>query len=360
VEMSGRGEWRVIPPSYRYDVGIEADLIEEVARIHGYGRLPLHPEPVQLPAVRDSESRLHPDRLIEALVHRGYQEVVTYSFVEPALQARLAADERPIDLDNPIAAQLAQMRTTLWSSLLPAWQYNVQRQQARLRLFELGLRFRRDPADSTKILQEAMIAGLISGPAHPEQWGEPVRVADFYDLKADVEALLALGGAPGYTIEAGPHPALHPGQSAVVRAGGKVVGWLGKAHPSLAALIDVKAELPLLFELNLDFVSHAQVPAFSNLSEFPLVRRDLALQLADHVSGAELLECVRRSGELSLRDVFIFDVYRGQGLQSGFKSIALGLIFQEYSRTLTDTEVDLSISRLQERLQRELGATVRG
>jgi phenylalanyl-tRNA synthetase beta chain len=229
-------------------------------------------------------------------------------------------------------------------------------------MFELGLRFRRDPGNPSAIFQEPMVAGLISGPASPEQWGTaPARPVDFYDLKADVESLLALGGkADQYRIETGRHPALHPGQCARVVRGDEVIGWLGRLHPNLAQVLEVKEELPLVYELRLDLISEAEVPVYKAISDYPSSRRDLALVLPEKVNAARLLDCIKSAGEANLRDVFIFDVYRGQGLQSGFKSIALGLIFQDYSRTLTDTEVDQSLSRLQERARQELGATVRG
>ncbi|MGH8458102.1 MAG: phenylalanine--tRNA ligase subunit beta, partial [Nevskiales bacterium] len=229
------GEWQVVPPSYRYDLGIEVDLIEEVARIHGYSRLPLRPQQVSLPAAAEAESRISGMRFREALISRGYQEAVTYSFVDPVLQSALDPDHPPMNLDNPIASHLAQMRTTLWSSLLPAWQYNCQRQQGRVRLFELGMRFVRDGQAPTGIRQEPMLAGLISGSARPEQWATPARAVDFYDLKADIEHALRLGGVfERYVFEPGHHPALHPGQSARVLREGRLAGWLGRLHPSLA------------------------------------------------------------------------------------------------------------------------------
>jgi phenylalanyl-tRNA synthetase beta chain len=370
LNESGHDEWQVTPPSWRYDIAIEADLIEEIARIHGYAHLPLRPQQVSLPAVSHSESRVDEARIRECLVHRGYQEAVTYSFVDPAFQASLAPDLEAINLDNPIAAPFAQMRTTLWSSLLPAWLHNVQRQQGRVRLFELGMRFVRDSRAAHGIRQEPMLAGLISGVARPEQWAMPARPADFYDLKADVEALLRLGGQFDHYRITQPaagqqHPALHPGQCArVVRArDGKAIGWLGRLSPELLLRIkslDMGEQLPLVFELEAAAIREARLPTASLVPEFPFIRRDLALVVPESVSAEVLLACVKEGGEAWLQDVLVFDVYRGQGLQSGFKSVALGLIFQDYSRTLTDTEVDQSVARLQDRLNKVLGATVRG
>lgn len=360
VVARGPGEWQVTPPSYRYDLAIEVDLIEEVARIHGYSRLPLRPQPVDLPAVMESEARVPEYRVREALINRGYQEVITYSFVDPALQSQLDPGQAAINLDNPIAAHMAQMRTTLWSSLLPVWVYNLQRQQGRIRLFELGMRFVPDAQAPHGIRQEPMLAGLVSGSARPEQWALPARPVDFYDLKADVEDVLRLGGSfAQYRVESGARPALHPGQSAQILRDGRVVGWMGRLHPGLAGVLGVKEALPLVFEISLETVRAAHLPQSLPVSEFPFVRRDLALVVPESVSAMMLQVCAQQSEEVLLRDVLIFDVYRGQGLQSGFKSVALGLIFQDYSRTLTDTEVDQSIMRLKTRLEKALGATVR-
>lgn len=362
MQIEARGdEWQVTPPSYRYDIAIEADLIEEVARIYGYARLPLNPKAVSLPAIAETETRVAESRLRDVFVNRGYQEAVTYSFVDPVLQARLEPQQAAIDLDNPIAAQLAQMRTTLWSGLLPAWAYNVQRQQARVRFFELGMRFVRDVSAPNGIRQEPMLAGLVSGPARPEQWALPARAVDFYDLKGDVEAVLRLGGSfSRFSFEAAVHPALHPAQAAQVSWDGQPIGWLGRLHPGLAGIIDVKEALPLVFELQLAPLRQAHIPFSKAPSEFPFVRRDLALLVPESVSGSELRRCVQEAGEAALQDVLIFDVYRGRGLQSGFKSVALGLIFQDYSRTLTDIDVAQSIARLQSRLEKALGASIRG
>jgi phenylalanyl-tRNA synthetase beta chain len=360
VVARGPGEWQVTPPSYRYDLALEVDLIEEVARIHGYSRLPLRPQPVDLPAVMESEARVPEYRVREALISRGYQEVITYSFVDPALQSQLDPGQAAINLDNPIAAHMAQMRTTLWSGLLPVWVYNLQRQQGRIRLFELGMRFVPDVQAPQGIRQEPMLAGLVSGSARPEQWALPARPVDFYDLKADVEDVLRLGGSfAQYRVESGARPALHPGQSAQILRDGRVVGWMGRLHPGLAGVLGVKEALPLVFEISLETVRAAHLPQSLPVSEFPFVRRDLALVVPESVSAMMLQVCAQQSEEVLLRDVLIFDVYRGQGLQSGFKSVALGLIFQDYSRTLTDTEVDQSIMRLKTRLEKALGATVR-
>lgn len=357
VEPDGDAEWLVRPPGFRHDLSLEADLIEEIARIHGYDRLPARERRVESRFRPVPESRVSADRLREVLVQRDYQEAITYSFVDPALQAHLQSDLKAIDLDNPIAQQYAQMRTSLWSSLLPIWQHNLQRQQGRIRLFEVGRRYH---SDEQGISQEMMIAGLVSGPVYAEQWGERACAVDFFDLKGDVEALLGLGGdGSGFEFVADRHPALHPGQSARVVSGQRTIGWLGRLHPRLAALLDAR-DLPFAFELDLEAVRTVAVPAYVSVPEFPSVRRDLALVINESVAADKIVRCIRDAGGPLLREVRVFDVYRGESLQAGSKSIALGLIYQDNSRTLTDEEVETVVQGLQRRLEQTLGATIRG
>ncbi|MGB1580102.1 MAG: phenylalanine--tRNA ligase subunit beta [Nevskiales bacterium] len=358
LAQGAEGVWQVSAPSYRYDIAIEADLIEEIVRIIGYDNLPARSQQVVLPAVEQTERRLNVNRLREAMIQRDYHEAITYSFVDPDQQAALMPESQAIDLDNPIARQLAQMRTTLWASLLPALLHNQQRQQERVRLFEVGLRFNRD--QQAGISQQPQLAGLVSGPRSQEQWGEQAARADFYDVKADIEALLALGGvnAPVEFIAA-EHPALHPGQTARIERGGKLIGWLGVLHPRLLPVYDLNHS-PILFELDLASLLEAEVPVFSLPSEYPAMRRDLALLVREEVSAAELLNTVRDADEPLLADVQLFDVYRGEGLPSGCKSVALSLNFQDKSRTLNELEVEGAVKRLESRLNELLDATIRG
>lgn len=358
VEAQGEGEWQVTPPSYRYDIRIEADLIEELVRIIGYDKLPTRPQQVVLPAMQMTERQVSVERLRESLFQRDYREAVTYSFVDPEQQQALLPDATTIDLDNPIARQLAQMRSSLWASLLPVLLHNQQRQQERVRLFEIGLRFQRDAQG--EIDQQPKLAGLVSGPRLPEQWGEKSGSVDFYDVKADVEALLQLGGlsAPLAFIAA-EHSALHPGQSARIERDGQTIGWLGVLHPRLLPVYDLSAS-PILFELDLAALIQAAVPEFDAPSEYPAMRRDLALVVQESVSAAALLETVHQAGERLLAEVQLFDVYRGEGLPSGCKSVALSLNFQDKSRTLTESDVEEAVQRLEFRLSEALGATIRG
>lgn len=357
VERVEGPAWRVRPPSFRYDIALEADLVEEVARIHGYDQLPERERRVESHFRAVPEARVSEARLRETLIQRGYQETVTYSFAEPALVKRVCPEREPIALSNPIAEQYAHMRTSLWSSLLPVWRYNLQRQQSRIRMFEIGMRFYRQGGE---ICQETMVAGVVSGGRWPEQWATTSQDVDFFDLKGDLEALVALGGRAGeFSFEAAEHGALHPGQSARIRCGAEAVGWIGRLHPRLLAEIDVR-QSGLVFEIELGALTRGCVPQHVTPSEFPAVRRDLALVVDERVAAGDILQRIRDAEAPFLKDVHIFDVYRGKGLEQHKKSVGLGLIFQDYSRTLTDREVDTSIQRLQHLLERGLKATIRG
>lgn len=352
---------RATPPSYRYDINGEADLIEEVARLHGYQNLPESRRPAQVAFHPQPEGWLPEHRVLETLIQRGYQEVVTYSFVDRELQQKLMPETEGIALDNPIASQYAQMRTTLWSSLLPALAYNQARQQSRVRLFEVGERFlRKGAANPRKITEETVIAGVMSGTAWPEQWGLPERPCDFYDLKGDVEALLKLGGPLSrMTIEPRPHPALHPGQSAAITTDGGVFGWLGRLHPRIEKYINISS-ICYIFEVNYGLIAGADVPSYKAISEYPSIRRDLALVIDDKLRISKVFFEIEKLQEPLLQDLKLFDLYQGKGLPDGCKSIALSLIFQENTRTLTDEEIDDAMARIEKHLGESLGAKKRG
>ena len=296
------------------------------------------------------------DGIKDALVARGYQEVVSYSFVDPKLQQQLDPGAAAVALDNPIAETMAVMRTTLWSGLLPTWQYNRQRQQRRARLFECGASY---APDGTGSRETQRLAGLVAGSALPEQWGsQPERPADFYDAKADLLALLG-GGAARLRFERGEHPALHPGQCARLLLDGRAVGWLGALHPRLSQALDL-GDSPLLFELELEAVCAAALPHPGPVSEFPSSRRDRAFVVKEEVTAEQLLSTTRAAGGPLLKSVHIFDIYHGPNLPVGFKSMALGLIFQDYSRTLNVEEVDAAVGEITASVSAQLGASVRG
>ena len=249
------------------------------------------------------------------------------------------------------------MRSTLWPGLIQVLQYNLNRQQNRVRVFETGLRFR---ADGDEILQENVIAGLVAGPAYPEQWDLPAREVDFFDIKGDLQRLLDLTGhGEAFSLVADEHPALHPGQSGRVERNGEIVGWIGTLHPSIQEEIGLTGRA-LVFEVATASLQSGRTPRYEELSRFPSIRRDLAIVVSEAVSAAAVVDCVREAAGQWLRDLLIFDVYRGKGVASNCKSLGLGLILQEYSRTLTDEEVEQRINQVVERLDRRLGATLRG
>lgn len=357
MEPSSTSEgWTIRPPAFRFDVQVEEDLIEELARIHGYDRLPVtRPSAALVPAPRP-EAELSLRRMRHVLVDRGYREAITYSFVSPEMQ-RLVEPESPVvELANPISAELAVMRTSLWPSLLQALSRNVNRQQGRVRLFEYGLRF---VPQGDEIEQKKMIAGVAYGDVEPEQWGAPARPVDFFDVKGDVEAMLGLtGSADAFIFESEGHSALHPGQSARIYRGEQAVGRLGSLHPSLVSELDLP-RAPMLFELDLEALGQAAIPQFAPLSRFPAIRRDLAIVVEEGVSARAVAECVKNNIPELLREFELFDVYRGKGIDSGRKSFAIGLTLQHLSRTLTDDEVDGLLARLVESLREELGASLR-
>ncbi len=350
VKRRGKAGWQASIPSHRYDLRIEVDLIEEVARLHGYERIPARPYAAELAPAPVPERRPL-DLARDRLASRGYQEVITYSFVDGALDRRLAPGANAIPLDNPIADTLALMRTTLWSGLIPAWRYNQQRQRKRVRLFEIGVCFEEQGG---KVVETGRLALLAAGTALAEQWGQPARAVDFFDLKADLEAL-----GPGLSCERGEHPALHPGQTARVLVAGKPAGWLGVMHPRLVAELDLP-EAPVLLELDTAALAEHHLPRVAAPSVFPASRRDLALVLREEVAAAALVAQAREAGGAHLREAGVFDVYRGAGLPNGFKSVALSLIFQDNSRTLTDEEVEAAVQAVTQRLQERFGATIRG
>ncbi len=348
--------WQVIPPSCRFDIAIEADLIEEIARVHGYHRLPGNRPLTRLDMPPQPEGQVMPERFKDALIQRGFQEVITYSFVDPAFQQALDPERKPLALANPISAELAVMRTSLWPGLVKAMIYNQKRQQTRVRLFEYGLNF---IPDGGELHQEPYLGGVVTGTALPEQWGLAARPVDFFDLKGEVEALLALTGEPeAFTFTAAVHPALHPGQSARLERNGATVGWLGALHPRVARELGMEGDV-FGFELRLATLQPARTPAFHELSRFPASRRDLAIVVDETVTAQMVQDSIRQNGGGLLREVRLFDVYRGQGIAEGRKSLALGLILQDLSRNLTDSVVEETVSRIIVGLTQQFSATLR-
>ncbi len=355
VATTGDG-WRVTPPPFRFDIGIEEDLIEEVGRMFGYDAIPATPGTVVERLGAASEHSLPEERIADQLVARGYAEAITYSFVDPELDALVVPDGAAVELANPISSDMAVLRRSLWPGLINAARLNVTHQRPRLRLFEIGPQFA--PGEGG-VAQTSVVAGIALGTRAAEHWDGSGPEVDYFDVKGDVEAVLRLTGrANEFRFEAGKHPALAPGRTARIFRGEHPVGWLGALHPELQKRVD-KKRVALVFALQLEAVTAAHLPAFVAYSKFPSIRRDLAIVVDDRVSAEALMKAAREAAGSLLRDVIVFDIYRGKGVDSRQKSVGLGLILQDSSRTLTDQDADQKQRSVMEKLEREFGATIR-
>jgi len=347
--------WKVKPTGFRFDIAIEADLIEEIARIVGYNNLPNSSLLMRSSLGLATESVLELDRVKDLFVDRGYQEAITYSFVDEEIQQTIAPNDEVVRLKNPISADMAVMRTTLWCGLIKAALHNTNRQQNRVRLFETGLRFVQRDGETQ---QEKMLAGLALGSAYTEQWGEKTRKVDFFDVKADVEALFGLTGCEVQFVPA-EQTALHPYQTAeILNKDGQSIGWLGMLHPNLEKQLGFDSQV-FLFELAQDLVLNKTPAKFKSLSKYPSVRRDLALLVNDDITANQLIDCIKNSNEPMLQDVVVFDIYRGKGVAEGCKSVALSITLQNDAQTLTDSEIDAIVSTLLDTLTQKTGAKLR-
>ncbi len=331
VEKEAQDYW-VSVPSWRFDLNLEVDLIEELARLYGYQAIPMRR--AKRPAAKISNTRSLLQRLRQVLVDRGYYEAITYSFVSPRAQQCIDPQCDPITVTNPISSELSVLRTSLWPGLLASVAYNHKRQHVRVRLFETGLRF---IANDHGVQQQSMLAGVISGDRYPEQWAEKTQANDFFTLKADLEILLQFMNVQAVFISA-LHPALHPGQTAAIQIQDRVLGYCGALHPKLLDEFELQGPI-YLFEIALDPIVSSTVPTFLPYSKFPSMRRDLSFWIAAKISVQAVLECVKASAGLYLHDVCLFDVYTSAS-DTTRRSLALGLIWQHPTRTLLDTEVD--------------------
>jgi phenylalanyl-tRNA synthetase beta chain len=338
----------VTPPSFRFDLAIEEDLIEEAVRLFGYDNIPAQPPAAPSRMLPQDETVLADDTLRQMMVDLDYQEVITYSFVDPAWETALDAGARPLLLANPIASQLSAMRTTLWGGLIETLRHNLNRQQARVRIFELGRVY-------VSLAEQPMrLGGLVYGDALPEQWGAPSRRVDFFDLKGDLERLF------GHALDArsGAHPALHPGQCAELWADGRSIGWIGSLHPRLVQAFDLPAA-PVLFELDSLALARRSLPRHAALSRFPQMQRDLAFVLDVHTPAGELLAALREAAADRVRSIEVFDDYRGKGVAENQKSLAIRVVMQDTERTLTDQEVDDAVQKLVDAALRQCNAPLR-
>ncbi|MEM6810732.1 MAG: phenylalanine--tRNA ligase subunit beta [Pseudomonadota bacterium] len=344
--------WQVTPPSYRYDIAIEEDLIEEVARVYGYDRIPARRAYSEVALAPDSEGRIAEARVRDTLAARGYNEAICYSFIDPGQHARWDTGAPGPTLANPLSRELSVMRGTMLPGLAAAAAHNLARQRDRVRLFELGHVFEADG-------ERLVLAGIAAGRRLPEQWATGADDIDFFDIKADIEALIALSGAADeFSFVRASTAALHPGQSAEIRRAGSRVGVVGALHPRVAQASDIEAPC-VAFELDFEGVFAANVTRTAPISRFPSVRRDLAVLVDDAVDAQELTHAAVAAGGALLQSIRVFDIYRGKGVEPGLKSVALGLILQDSSRTLTDIETDATVAAIVQALQRDHGAKLR-
>ena len=354
LESSDTG-WLATVPSYRYDVRIEADLIEEIARVYGYDNLPrtfpnLAPE---FGAVNDVPSDIF--SIKKSLLTRGYQEVVTYSFIDDQLHAALFPEQDFLPLANPISSDLSAMRTSLLPGLVNTLRKNLNRQLTDVKIFETGLSF---VPGKDGLKQERKLAGLISGRTFNEHWADPNRDVDFFDLKGDLELLFDKAHLTGVEFAADTHPALHPGQTASIRFAGECVGWIGTLHPNLQKTLDL-SQTAIVFEINLEILETDHIPVFEEISRFPAVRRDIAIQIDADIPMSSIQQAVLQDAPDTLKKVVVFDVYRGDKIAKGLKSVALGLILQDNSRTLGENEVENSVAGIIKVLEEKFSATLR-
>ena len=357
VEKKANNSWSVTPPPYRFDISLEVDLIEELARIHRYDAIP---EIAPIATVQHQQAQteqLSEAQLKQLLIARDYHEVISFSFVDEQIQQLICPTQKPICLKNPISPELASMRLSLWPSLLKVLQYNNNRQVSRVRIFETGLSFIPSGED---IIQTPRLAGLVSGPQFAEQWAEKGQASDFYDVKNDVQALFGLSKSDAGAIrfEVSEHPALHSGQAADIYHGERLLGQIGVLHPQVAQQLQLNRRV-VLFELDLSLLKGFHLPQYQAISKFPAVRRDLAIVVDEDVLAANVCADIDGHSSEILQDLTLFDVYRGPGVAETQKSFALGLTLQHPSRTLVDDEINALVDTIISSLHERFGATLR-
>jgi phenylalanyl-tRNA synthetase beta chain len=343
----------VTPPSHRFDLNIEADFIEEVARLYGYDHIPAEAPQGSLSLLPNRE-RLRSSKVIaQSLIQRDYQEVITYSFVDRDWEKDFSNNDHPVEVINPIASQMAVMRSSLMGGLVATLSSNLKRRQERVRIFEIGRTFDHAADQQPTYHQNKKLGLLAYGYVVSEQWGQPARMVDFFDVKADLEAL-----APHLEYATSIHVALHPGRTSILKYQGKTVGWLGELHPVLAKKYDLP-HAPILLEMDLEVLEMMTLPRFSEPSKFQAVRRDLAIVVDERLAVGEVLQTLKDQAPASVVDMGLFDVYRGTGLPEGKKSLAFRLILQDQDKTLTDVDIETVMAGITELLQARFQALVR-
>ncbi|HBA1185682.1 TPA: phenylalanine--tRNA ligase subunit beta [Escherichia coli] len=355
----GKDEWQAVAPSWRFDMEIEEDLVEEVARVYGYNNIPDEPVQASLIMGTHREADLSLKRVKTLLNDKGYQEVITYSFVDPKVQQMIHPGVEALLLPSPISVEMSAMRLSLWTGLLATVVYNQNRQQNRVRIFESGLRFVPDTQAPLGIRQDLMLAGVICGNRYEEHWNLAKETVDFYDLKGDLESVLDLTGKLNEVeFRAEANPALHPGQSAAIYLKGERIGFVGVVHPELERKLDLNGRT-LVFELEWNKLADRVVPQAREISRFPANRRDIAVVVAENVPAADILSECKKVGVNQVVGVNLFDVYRGKGVAEGYKSLAISLILQDTSRTLEEEEIAATVAKCVEALKERFQASLR-
>jgi phenylalanyl-tRNA synthetase beta chain len=348
--------WTVTPPSYRFDLAVEVDLIEEVVRLHGYDEVPEETEIARSPLQVVTETSVDLERVSDTLIARDFDEAITYSFIDADADQQFSGARSELVLSNPISSEMSVMRSSLLPGLIAAVAANMSRQRDRVRLFEIGKSFHGTLENPHEVVR---LAGVACGNALPEQWGARSQAIDFFDIKSDVEALLELGGNVGdFDYVASGHPALQPGQTADVLRDGSVIGYLGKLHPRVAKSFDLKRDA-FVFELDAAQALASTPPVAKPVSRYPAIRRDLAVIVGDEVTGEQLVRSALSAAPELITEVRIFDIYKGPGIEAGLKSVAIGLILQETSRTLTDDDADAVHGEAVQKLRHDFGAELR-
>ncbi len=352
-------KFTVTPPSYRFDIEIEEDLIEEIARIYGFDNIPALPPRARAAMRAQPTDRRSLHELRRAIAARDYFEVINYSFVDELWEKEVAGNANPIRLLNPIASQMAVMRSSLIPGLLANVAHNAKHRADRVRIFELGKVFMRDALANdgelgiAQVSQPLMLGGVAWGAVVAEQWGERERAVDFFDVKADVEALI-----PGLVCTKATHPLLHPGRSAKLSVDGQFAGWIGELHPEHLKRFDLD-HAPVVFEVSASLAQLNKGAAFEAVAKTPLVRRDLALVVEQSVESDALIKQLNEAADPVIRAIDVFDVYRGANLPTDRKSVAIRVLMQDTERTLEDSEIDAAIKKLVSRAETAFGATLR-
>lgn len=350
--------WQISVPPYRFDISIEEDLIEEVARVYGYNQIPDIAPVASLKMSQHQEQKIQLNQLKNTLVESDYQEAITYSFVDPKIQSLLYPQIEGLQLPHPISSEMSTMRVSLWTGLLQSVSYNQKRQQSRVRLFESGLRFIPDSSEKTGVKQELVISGVVCGLVADEHWDKSTRAIDFFDLKADVENLLDCAGVVDYRFVSASHSVLHPGQCADIFIGDTLLGSIGAVHPKLEKSLGLNGRC-FVFELEISALGLKKLPKLLEISKFPANRRDIAIVVDDDKVIGDILICIENSGANQLVGLNLFDVYTGKGIANGKKSLAISLVLQDKTKTLEENDIQAAVDGILATLSKKFQASLR-